>query len=146
MIIIKQFMKFCVPFLPFILVSCASPKTYHHAMDSWDGVPVQFLAQQWGRPTEISTLANGNTYYLYTEVTRRSIEGCKKGIARPGQEGNNKVFLNQPLHAGECPYTIMYWCKTGFEINAQGVIVNVVSYGDNCVVSESGKVRLLAGE
>ena len=129
------------------LFGCATPKYYDEALRSWKGVPVQFLVKQWGQPTEISTLANGHQFYLYTAVARRSLEARYDNSAytRSGLQGQQMLVLKEPIKKPS-PYNVKFWCDTGFEINDRGVIVTVIVRGNSCVSTETESPRLLSGD
>ncbi len=126
-----------------LLVGCGGARNYATAVNSWQGAPESALVRDWGHPTHVSHLSNGNTAYMYRVVVHEPVTKTyapAPGFVRLSPQNNNTVALSHPsispTHRGES-----FWCETTFEVNKRGVIVDTHYKGNNCVTSEAGAHR-----
>ena len=109
------------------LSSCATTKGFQQVCDSWIGAPETELIRLWGYPQTTLQLQNGNTVYVY------SSEGT---FTMPSQHSSYEDAWGRTQVNITEGKTITLWCRTYFEIDNQGVIINYRFEGNNCGARE----------
>ena len=114
--------------LCFLLSGCASSAAYQQQMRQWQGKNIQTVRQQWGQPEAVVKLANGHMLYQYMRKNFSSIPDAK----RQPLHGNDTLFRSY-----EEPWlsniTMVRYCRTTFETNKNGSIINTSFNGNNCL-------------
>ncbi len=93
-----------------------SPKYYKGAMETWIGLDVNGLISQWGPPSNVYEMPNGNKLYTWLKTSGTVVV----------TEYN--YWLNQSVSG-----TVSDWCKTTFEVNTANQITKASWEGNNCV-------------
>lgn len=126
-----------------LLVGCATPQNYAAAVNSWQGAPESALKREWGHPTHVHVLGNGNELLTYRVVEHEPVSKTYSpapGFVRLSPQNNNTVVMSHPsVRMGHHEAT--FWCETSFEVNKRGVIVDTRYKGNNCVTTQSGTHR-----
>ncbi len=106
-----------------LITGCAPAANYGRAVQTWVGADMTSLIETaWGYPHTSYQLPNGNTVYLY-EWKREDKTPLHTTITTQG----NTTFAHTT--GGE---TRSFWCKTFFEVDAGGIIINVRWDGNDC--------------
>lgn len=124
------------------LVGCGGAQHYASAVNSWQGAPRSALMHDWGHPSSVTQLSNGNELYTYRVVEHEPISKTYSpapGFVRLSPQNINSVTLSHPPVI--TPHDESFWCETSFEINKRNVIVNTHYKGNNCVATKSGAHR-----
>ncbi|WP_218813942.1 hypothetical protein [Rickettsiella endosymbiont of Dermanyssus gallinae] len=122
-----RFSLFIAFILSFLLSACATSTAYQKQMHRWQGKNIQTLKTQWGRPEAVTKLPNGHMLYQYMRKSFSSIPDAKR----------------QPLHTNDTLFksyeepwlsniTMVRYCRTTFETNKNGTIINISFNGNNC--------------
>lgn len=118
-----------IPFILFFLLSaCATSAAYQQHMLKWQGKNIETLRQQWGNPETAIKLANGHILYQYTRKNFFTIRDPK----RSSFHGNNSLFTSykEPWLSNQ---TMVRYCRTTFETNRNGNIIDTSFKGNNCL-------------
>ena len=121
----------------FMLTGCVSVQNYNAGVQTWRGAKASGLFAVWGYPDRKMKLANGHTLYIYNS----HIKGTEPIVTTPGsttvyqRHGESYVSVMPPMVSGGGSYDLR--CRTWFNVNKHGVIVNVSFRGNNCVASKS---------
>jgi hypothetical protein len=111
----------------FLLSACASTAAYQQQMKQWQGKNIQLVKQQWGQPEAAIKLANGHVLYQYTRKNFYTIPDPKR---QPIPLSNTFTSYEKPWNSNQ---TMIRYCRTTFETNAQDRIINVRFSGNNCL-------------
>jgi hypothetical protein len=118
-----------------LLTACASTQNYEQTLSQWQGESVQQLINVWGYPDAGIKLPNGNSVYMYTR---------QQTYISPSTPAMTPTLINVPgspmavtSYNGEFVggQTVSLYCRTWFEVNPKGMIVNYRFQGNNCVAS-----------
>ena len=129
----KRYVSFLIFAWPLFLSGCATSKNYALAVHSWMGASSEQLIRVWGYPDRVSRIGNRHGLYLY----RTESKGAYPQFVNPGytsvstSKGQTLVTTMPPTVSGGGFYDLQ--CKTWFEINSHGRIVNTSFRGNNCV-------------
>lgn len=123
-----RFSLFMTLTLFFLLSACASTTAYQQQLKQWQGKNICRLQNKWGQPDASIKLANGHVLYQYTRKTFYTIPDQKR---RPLQT-NSSIFANydDPWLSTQ---TLVRYCRTTFETNANGSIIHISFKGNNCL-------------
>lgn len=115
-----------------VLTACATTGGGVKNIEQWQGKKAQDLTAQLGMPVMVSPEPSGNVDYIYIA---RSYSSYSARIKAPTTTftGPNQtsVGINNPA-PDTLPAPALQECLSIFEINRQGVIVNVRNKGDLC--------------
>jgi len=102
---------------------CVSSRQKHaESMDLWKGQHMNSLIRsQWGYPDQTTLAPNGNKLLVYYKTKTVVKQHYKYDKTRPKKSRHMTI-----------PYTDTEECKTFFEINPAGKIVNVNWRGAAC--------------
>ncbi len=115
--------------------ACATTANYQQVLANWQGQNIQDLIKMWGDPDAAIKLPSGNTTYMYTRQQLYTAPGYPTNqpptfLSAAGpvvSPGVNTTFTGNQ--------TVNLTCRTWFETNPQGIIVNSRFEGNNCVSS-----------
>ena len=120
-----------------LLTACASTQNYEQILSQWQGENIQQLINNWGYPDAAIKLPNGHSVYMYTRqssyITPPTPAMTPTIINVPGTPMAATTY-NGSFIGGQ---TIMLYCRTWFETDPKGIIVNYRFQGNNCVASKS---------
>lgn len=118
-----------------LLGGCASVQNYASAVRSWQGSTSSTLFRVWGYPDRISTLPNGHRLYFYRQRQRGSYpQFVNPGFTSVASTNGRTVVTSSPTTiSGGGTYDVQ--CKTWFEVNKQGKVINTSFRGDGCVAT-----------
>lgn len=110
-------------FIMIVLTGCVSPRQRHvEKMDSWEGQHINSLINsEWGYPDETTIAPSGNKLLIYY----KSKTVIKNHLVYDKTQPKNMKWV-------KVPYTDTADCKTFFEINESGKIINVNWRGAAC--------------
>lgn len=124
----------CVATFTAMLIGCLTTTSYQQSLAHWNGTNIQSLIKSWGSPDAAMKTANGNTVYmfsreqLYTVPTQQMAPGT---ILHTGSGSTYASSFNEFFAPGG--QTVSRYCRTWFEVNRQGIIINSRFQGSNCV-------------
>jgi len=135
----EGFMRLILLFCTLMLSACAaitsSNGNYTQTVSSWRWASASALLQNWGRPTKVGKLPNGNLVYIYHKESYKNyppspITTTYSAVSVAG--GRNVVLA--PSSNQQPPPTASYLleCTTIFEIDPRHVIVDARARGNNC--------------
>lgn len=107
-------MKKCI-LLAFVLLGCA-PK-YPKVVNSWIGQHRDALVSNWGVPTSVSRLSNGNEVLQYVRSKTSQTGGTSLPVPMPA--GSLVPFMTLT----DAPEVKQHVCRTTFSTNSYGQIV-----------------------
>lgn len=123
-----------------ILVACATANNYQQMLEHWRGAKEQDLLKTWGEPDAAIKLPSGNRVYMYSHEQLYSIPSTYQSSPGTLTNVNGKTTytssFNEVFATGQ---TVTRYCRTWFETNPSGIIINVRSQGNNCVATSSSK-------
>lgn len=108
--------------LSFYFAGCATTANYEADLNSWLGIDAEELVNQWGYPSQQIKAPNGNDVYVY----EWSATGTLPTYTTVNVYGGT-IFANT-YGGGQ----LTYWCRTFFEINEDGKIIQWKWEGNNC--------------
>lgn len=120
----------------FFLAACATTQNYQQSLSEWQGENIQHLMQAWGYPDAGVKLPNGNNVYMYLH---------QRSYVTPVTPMTTPTIINVPgtpmaatSYNGEFigGQTITLYCRTWFETNPKGIIVNYRFQGNNCIAGK----------
>jgi len=137
----KLFIKcFAIFITAFLLTACATTKNYQVMLNHWQGSNIQDLMKSWGYPDAGAKLPNGNTVYMYTRqqtfIAPPTPNTTPTIINARGTPLAVSTYNGEFVGGQEIPMT----CRTWFEVNPQGVIVNTRFQGNNCVTNNPNRL------
>lgn len=122
-----------------LLTACVTTQNYQQALSEWQGENIQHLINIWGYPDAGVKLPSGNTVYMYTR---------EQSYVTPASPAMTPTIINVPgspmaatSYNGEFigGRTINLYCRTWFEVNPKGIIVNNRFQGNNCIASKKNQ-------
>lgn len=124
-------------------MSCSTPQNYAKTVDTWHGAPETALLQQWGHPTDVKHIHNGNHLDVYRVVEReRAVHhyAVHATGARMSPQNSQALVMSHvsPMMRSRGG---VFWCETTFEVNPMRLIVNAHFTGNNCDVTQHGMKR-----
>ena len=138
--IMKKLIKFSLLLINFcLLAACATTQNYEQVLSEWQGANVQQLINVWGYPDAGIKLPNGNSVYMYTR---------QQTYISPPTPMMTPTIINVPgspmavsSYNGEFigGQTVSLYCRTWFEVNPKGSIVNYRFQGNNCVATKNSQ-------
>jgi hypothetical protein len=114
---------------------------YKQMCQTWVGHDENELIRTWGHPQQVNNMPNGNKVYTYFWSANRRMPV----LTLPGQTtyqhyysvtGNQiygTTYQNQGMGLTVGGNVVTYYCKTNFEINADGQIVYWRFDGNSCI-------------
>lgn len=122
-----------------LLTACATAQNYAQTLNEWQGENIQHLMQVWGYPDAGVKLPSGNTVYMYTReqsyITPPTPAMTPTIINVPGSPMAATTY-NGDFIGGQ---TVNLYCRTWFEANPKGTIVNYRFQGNNCIASKNNR-------
>lgn len=123
--------------LTLLLVGCATEQYYANAVNSWQGAPQEAVYHVWGYPNRTNKLPNGHQVLVYRSVMKGrdpiySTPGSTSVVTNPN--GRTRVTTTESTLSGGGTYD--YECRTWFELNRKGRVVNTSFRGNNCVATK----------
>jgi hypothetical protein len=122
------------------LTACATTANYQQALGQWQGENIQHLINVWGYPDSAIKLPSGNTVYLYSRQ-QTYITPPSSPMMTSGLWG----FPGSPMAMGSYDGAMMggqpvsMYCRTWFEVDPKGLIVNYRFQGNNCIASKNNR-------
>lgn len=119
-----------------LATGCATTANYKHMLNNWQGANATTLMKTWGYPDGAVKLPDGNTVYMY--VHKRDFMQPPSPIVAP-------VIINASgTPAAVTTYNGMFiggrtehlFCRTWFEVNPKGEIVNSRFQGNDCISND----------
>jgi len=109
-----------------VLFSCATTENYEKNLNSWLGVNIDNLVNQWGYPTHSFEAPNGNKVYVYEYSSTGRLP-----TYTTIQEYNYGYYTQYraTTYGGQ---VITYWCRTFFEVDKSNIIIRWRWEGNNC--------------
>lgn len=114
-----------------LLSGCATSANYQQQLMQWHGARAQDLVNAWGYPEASIKMPNGDTVYMYSR---------KQSYTQPSYPTPTFTVTGAPIYG--IGYNQMYGgqtisltCRTWFEFNAQGIIVDTRFEGNGCIAS-----------
>lgn len=117
-----------------VLTGCVTTANYQQTLNQWYGAQIQDLINVWGYPDSSLKLPNGDTVYMYVH---------KQLYTSPMYPTPMFTPVGVPIYSGGFyntvgTQTVSLYCRTWFEVNKKGVIVNTQFEGNNCVANRYG--------
>jgi|SRR6185312_17313570 len=125
-----------------LLAGCATSGNYQQIVNQWQGKPAQRLLAVWGSPDASVKLPSGNTVYLYMKQQLYTTPNYNAPVAPVFSVDNGAprygVGFNNTYNNTQ---TTTLSCRTWFEVNPKGSIINAQFQGNGCVASSSGRLK-----
>lgn len=118
--------------LAIFLFGCATTANYQQMVSRWHGQPYQHLTQLWGSPDGIVKMPNGNMMAMYTHQ-QLVTQPAPMSAAPTVTYVDNTPAVGSGFTGGVTGQTTTLTCRTWFEVNRNGIIVNTQFLGDGCV-------------
>ena len=115
------------------LSACATTANYQRKVNNWQGNSIQALTQAWGYPDVAVKLPNGNTVYMYSREQRYSVPTHPMAPATIINVGGKSAYASSFNGVVATGQTVSRYCRTWFEVNRKGIIVNSRFQGNNCI-------------
>jgi hypothetical protein len=120
------------------LTGCATTANYQQSLNRWQGANMQTLVNTWGQPNSAITLPNGTTTYMYF---RQQLYTTPKyptpSFTVTGTPIYSMGFNTNP--AGGGGQTMNLYCRTWFDINKQGIVIDSRFEGNDCIANKWGR-------
>lgn len=119
------------------LCGCASSKNYQAAMQTWVGAPKTAMLNEWGEPTQVTALHDGDTRYTYRSIEKERFSTTYNPVVPTGRlspQSTSSMLSHTPPTMQQHDQT--FWCQTNFIVNKSGMIVNTNYEGNNCVATK----------
>ncbi len=136
-------MRFFALCFTLLLSACAITTTnnnYAQTVTSWRWANIHSLLQNWGRPTQIVRLPNGNKAYLYHKESYKNYPApsvTSNLAAVSVAEGRSVIMVPQTSQPGPGPGpAYLLQCTTTFEVDPRSIIVDVRASGNNCTADD----------
>lgn len=129
--------------LAVLLVSCAVSnrnEIYTQTISSWYWAHQAALVKAWGSPDQEERLPNDNKVFIYNKYAFRNypMAAIISGFGAASTSANNKAIITPDPNNSPSNTTAFYIeCKTLFEIDPQGIVVDIRSQGNDCTADES---------
>jgi hypothetical protein len=138
----NKIIKFGFMLLCVCLVSgCATTANYQRILNNWQGAKMSDLINTWGYPDAAVRLPNGDLVYMYTRqrfYTTPTTPMMTPTIINVSGTPMYATTYNGMVMGGQ---SYILSCRTWFEVNRQGVIVNTQFQGNNCIASNSSSLK-----
>lgn len=140
--LMKKLIKNSIVLIALCLLSaCATTQNYEQILSQWQGENIQQLMNVWGYPDAGIKLPNGNSVYMYTRqqsyISPPTPTMTPTIINVPGSPMAATTY-NGDFIGGQ---TIILYCRTWFEVNPKGIIVNYRFQGNNCVAGRNNHLK-----
>jgi hypothetical protein len=119
--------------LPALAAGCATKANYRDVVASWVGASADDLVRAWGAPQSTYRLDSGNEILVWEDTHASTMPTTV-------MPGNTTVLRrNGLITAHSTPTTVsgggtvVYTCRTEFEVNPSGQVVRWRAEGENCV-------------
>ncbi|HVY53991.1 MAG TPA: hypothetical protein VHA13_05680 [Gammaproteobacteria bacterium] len=114
---------------------------YEQTISSWRWAHASELIRVWGQPEQKVALPNDNEVYIYTKNMYRNYPAPSQATSISAlnikQNNQHTVYLPDPNEAKENFTAFFLECKTLFEIDPLGIVVDVRSQGNDCTADTS---------
>lgn len=119
-----------------LLVGCATTAKYQHGIGQWRGKNIIELQKAWGKPTRTARLSSDNMIYVYERNQLYSTPQTNP-TTTDFVKVNGVTTFNASKEAGMANMAQIStrYCRTTFETNSSGTIVNIQFQGNNCVAN-----------
>jgi hypothetical protein len=98
---------------------------------------VETLIHLWGYPDGEVKLPNGNTVYMYTRQ-QLVTQSPPLNVAPFAATLGGTPYMGTGFTGGVVGQTSAMYCRTWFEVNHNGIIVNSQFQGNGCISSNHG--------
>ena len=130
----KKILKFTsIVFFLTIISACATTANYQHMLNNWQGARMTDLINHWGYPDSAIKLPSGNTVYMYTHQQLYTMPTPMVPSMTFVNVNGTPIYATGFVGGGYGGQTQLLYCRTWFEVNRNGVIVNSQFQGNNCV-------------
>jgi hypothetical protein len=126
------------------LASCSTfnrNEIYAQTISSWRWSHQAELIKVWGQPDQIVRLPNDNQVFIYTKDAFRNYPSpaitSKFGAAPIAISNKRAIIIPDPNNLPNNTTAFFLECKTLFEIDPEGIVVDARSQGNNCTANES---------
>jgi len=114
---------------------------YKQLCQTWIGHDQNELIRAWGSPQQVNDMPNGNKVYTYIRSTNRR----RPLVTLPGHTTYSHQYIvtgnqiygttrqNQGMSMTVGGDVVTYYCKTSFEVDANGQIVFWRFDGNSCI-------------
>ncbi len=125
------------------LSGCATTEGYRQHMNLWYGQHSDELLIDWGAPDEKTTLSDGRSLWIYSQVStyhgggyydHQDVQRRVSYIDKHGDRRTRVVTDSYPVWVP--PYTTHSTCNTHFVLNQSLIIREVSFHGSGCVAKE----------
>lgn len=122
-----------------LLAACAGANsTYTDAIKSWQGGNARDLVAAWGKPNTQSTIANGNTTYIYKHpVYTASDTRYSPQIGVNERTNAVPIITGMPNVHSPNNHTLTTYCIAIFTAAPGGKIINTAYEGSTCHIGKS---------
>lgn len=127
-----------------MLAACAgSNSNYSDAIKSWEGGSAHELVAAWGKPNIQSTLANGNTTYIYKHtITTATDTEYSPRIGVDARTNATPIITGMPNVNSPNKQTLTTSCTATFTASRSGKIISADYDGSSCNIGR-GNARTL---
>lgn len=125
----------------FLLSGCATTANYQRIVSNWQGRKMSDLISAWGYPDASIKLPGGDTVYMYVHQQNYitpSTPMMTPTIINVNGTPMSAVSYNGMFLGGQ---TMSLSCRTWFEVDPRGNIVNVSFQGNNCIANNPNGLR-----
>ncbi len=121
-----------------LLSACASTSNnYTDAITSWRGSSASDLVAAWGKPNIQSTLANGNTIYIYKRTVNIASDiRYSPSIGVDARTNASPIITGMPNVHSPNNHTLTTYCTATFTASRSGKIISADYEGSNCNISK----------
>lgn len=123
----------------FWLAACSTmtgSDRYEQTVTSWRWAHISELIKVWGSPNQKVNLSNGNQVYIYNKNVYKNYPPAplSSNISTLNIKENtqNAIHIPDPNETRENFTMFFLECKTLFEVDPLGIIVDVRSQGNDC--------------
>lgn len=113
-----------------LLQGCATTEKYNAMLDTWLGRNINEVINNWGYPDSTFNAPNGNTVYVYSYQSSTYVPQTNYTTTTYSPIGGS-VYSNSTTNSYG-GYTINEVCRTYFEADEVGTIVNWQWKGNAC--------------
>jgi hypothetical protein len=132
-------MKKLIMIIPLLIIGCATTAGYEKILSSWVNADISDLTNKWGYPTEQFIAPNGNRVYVYQNSNSYKTPTRYQTNANANSFGNYTYgSATTQVTGGQ---TIVNWCRTYFEVDANNKIIRWRWEGNNCVAIDEHDVK-----
>lgn len=116
-----------------IITGCATSGNYQHVVNNWQGKNIKELQKAWGTPDTTAQLPNGNTLYVYKREQLYTTSPIYPATSTNFVQVDGKNRYIASYDEAVQGQTTSRYCRTWFEANSKGIIVQAQFQGSGCV-------------